>query len=70
VTTRVAKLKRFRAQHLVVARPVADDGLAHLRFEYGGSTLCGLRGWSLTAVEAKKRDSCEECEASRAARAA
>lgn len=70
MTTRSDKLKAFLATHLIDARRLADDGLAHLMAEYGGSTLCGQRALSLPTDEARKRAQCETCADKAALRAA
>jgi hypothetical protein len=67
---RTLRLKDLQHDFYKIARPMRDDGLRHLAFEYGGSTPCGKRMLTLRQEEAKGRDDCEECFAMRAARSA
>ena len=59
-----------RRLHLVDSRTLDDDGLRHVGFEYGSSTLCGRRMLTLDASEAKGREPCEDCAQSAAWRTA
>lgn len=47
---------------LILARlSSSDDGLAHLRSEYGAHAICGKgRAWSLSGVA--DREPCPDCE--------
>lgn len=70
VTPRAVRLADLQSDFYVAARPLRDDGLKHVAFEYGGSTLCGKRKLSLSVADAKGRKDCEDCIALRAARSA
>ena len=51
-------------QHLIRVVALADDGLWHLRAEYGGSTLCQKRSrYALSSSETGRRTPCSDCQA-------
>ena len=69
MATRANRLRKFVASQFEDARPQHDDGLRHLRFEYGSHLVCGPLAWPLSASEAKGRLDCPKCAAGLAARA-
>ena len=45
-----------------------NDGRSHVRLADASHALCGKRSaWSLTAIEARLKEPCPECEAERVA---